>query len=162
MTSVLKVTEIQDPTNSNSAITVDSSGNIALPQIGSNAFYRTGTWTVTDASGNGLSLTQDVTAQYVRIGDLVYVNLYVTYPASGGNSSTAVIGGLPFQVATNKGYHYLAGRIQDYAAADVRVQIQPGTTTGIPQQNNTGMLNSQLAVSRYVIMSGCYIAESGT
>ena len=162
MTSVLKVTEIQDPTNSNSAITVDSSGNIALPNIGSNALYRSGTWTATDASGNGLSLTQDVTAQYVRIGDLVYVNFYVTYPGSGGNSSSALIGGLPFQAATSRGYHYLAGRIQDYAAADLRVQIQPGTTTGYPQQNNTNMLNSQLAVGRYVIMSGCYIAESGT
>ena len=161
MASELGVQTIQH-TNGTDAITIDSSGNIALPQIGSNAFYRTGTWTATDASGNGLSLTQDVTAQYVRIGDLVYVNFYVTYPGSGGNSSSAVIGGLPFQVATSKGYHYLAGRIQDYGAADVRVQIQPGTTTGIPQQNNTAMLNSQLAVGRYVIMSGCYIAESGT
>ena len=161
MASELGVQTIQH-TNGTDAITIDSSGNIALPQIGSNAFYRSGTWTVTDASGNGLSLTQDVTAQYVRIGDLVYVNFYVTYPGSGGNSSSAVIGGLPFQVATSKGYHYLAGRIQDYGAADVRVQIQPGTTTGIPQQNNTSMLNSQLAVGRYVIMSGCYIAESGT
>ena len=139
-----------------------TSSTFKMTDVSSNAFYRTGTWTATDASGNGLSLTQDVTAQYVRIGDLVYVNFYVTYPSSGGNSSTAVIGGLPFQAATNKGYHYLAGRIQDYGAADVRVQIQQGTTTGIPQQNNTGMLNSQLAVNRYVIMSGCYIAESGT
>ena len=162
MTSILKVTEIQDPTNSNSAITVDSSGNIALPNISSNALYRTGTWTVTDVSGNGLSLTQSETARYIRIGDLVYVNFYVTFPGSGGNSSNSKLGGLPFPSATGKGYHYLAGRIQDYGAADVRVQIQPGTTTGIPQQNNTAMLNSQLAVGRYVIMSGCYIAESGT
>ena len=33
MTSILKVTEIQDPTNSNSAITVDSSGRVLFPQI---------------------------------------------------------------------------------------------------------------------------------
>jgi len=162
MTSVLKVTEIQDPTNSNSAITVDSSGNIALPNISSNAFYRTGTWTVTDVSGNGLSLTQSEPAQYIRIGDLVYVNFYVTFPASGGNSDQTKLGGLPFPSATGKGYHYLAGRIEDYGAADVRFQIQHGESWGKPQQNNTNMLNSQLAVSRYVIMSGCYIAESGT
>ena len=161
MTSVLKVTEIQDPTNSNSAITVDSSGNIALPNIGSNALYRTGTWTVTDVSGNGLSLTQSETARYIRIGDLVYVNFYVTFPGSGGNSSNSKLGGLPFPTATGYGYHYLAGRIQDYGAADVRVQIQPGTTTGYPQQNNSFVINSNLA-NRYVIMSGCYIAESGT
>ena len=161
MASELGVQTIQH-TNGTDAITIDSSGNLTLPQINSNLFYRTGTWTATDASGNGLSLTQEGTAQYIRIGDLVYVNLYVTYPSSGGNSSAALIGGLPFQAATNRGYHYLAGRIQDYGAADVRVQIQQGTTTGIPQQNNSAMLNSQLAVGRYVIMSGCYIAESGT
>lgn len=33
MTSVLKVTEIQDPTNSNTALTIDSSGRVSLPQI---------------------------------------------------------------------------------------------------------------------------------
>ena len=33
MTSILKVTEIQDPTNSNSALTIDSSGQVTLPKI---------------------------------------------------------------------------------------------------------------------------------
>ena len=31
MTSILKVSEIQDPTNGNTALTVDSSGRVALP-----------------------------------------------------------------------------------------------------------------------------------
>ena len=31
MTSTLKVTEIQDPTNSNTALTIDTSGNITIP-----------------------------------------------------------------------------------------------------------------------------------
>ena len=31
MTSVLKVTEIQDPTNSNTALTIDSSGRVSTP-----------------------------------------------------------------------------------------------------------------------------------
>ena len=33
MTSVLKVTEIQDPTNSNTALTIDSSGRVSRPVI---------------------------------------------------------------------------------------------------------------------------------
>ena len=33
MTSILKVTEIQEPTNSNSALTIDSSGQVALPKV---------------------------------------------------------------------------------------------------------------------------------
>jgi|TARA_R100000149_G_scaffold42417_1_gene16547 hypothetical protein len=32
MSSILKVSEIQDPTNGNSALTVDSSGQVVLPQ----------------------------------------------------------------------------------------------------------------------------------
>jgi hypothetical protein len=32
MTSILKVTEIQDPTNSNSALTIDSSGRVVISQ----------------------------------------------------------------------------------------------------------------------------------
>lgn len=160
MTSILKVTEIQDPTNSNSAITVDSSGNIALPNIGSNALYRTGTWTVTDGSTAGLTITQSETARYIRIGDLVYVNFYVTYPTNS-NSSNAIFAGLPFPTATGYGYHYLAGRIEAYGAADVRVQLQHGASYGYPQQNNSFVTNAQLT-GRYVIMSGCYIAQSGT
>ena len=159
MASELGVQTIQH-TNGTDAVTIDSSGNIALPNIGSNALYRSGTWTVTDASAAGLTPTQTQTAQYIRIGDLVYVNFYVTYP-SNSNSSNSLIGGLPFQAATGKGYHYLAGRIEAYGAADVRVQIQPGTTTGYPQQNNSFVTNAQLT-GRYVIMSGCYIAQSGT
>ena len=31
MTSVLKVSEIQDPTNGNSALTVDTAGRVTLP-----------------------------------------------------------------------------------------------------------------------------------
>jgi len=33
MTSILKVTEIQDPTNSNTALEIDSSGRVTLPQL---------------------------------------------------------------------------------------------------------------------------------
>ena len=32
MTSILKVSEIQDPTNSNTALTIDSSGRVLMPQ----------------------------------------------------------------------------------------------------------------------------------
>jgi hypothetical protein len=33
MTSILKVSEIQDPTNGNAALTVDTSGRVAMPNI---------------------------------------------------------------------------------------------------------------------------------
>jgi len=37
MTSILKVSEIQDPTNSNTALTIDSSGNVSFSNSVSNA-----------------------------------------------------------------------------------------------------------------------------
>jgi hypothetical protein len=33
MTSILKVSEIQDPTNSNTALTIDSSGRVLMPEV---------------------------------------------------------------------------------------------------------------------------------
>jgi hypothetical protein len=41
MTSILKVSEIQDPTNGNSALTVDSSGRILTPARPAFSAYRT-------------------------------------------------------------------------------------------------------------------------
>ena len=43
MTSILKVTEIQDPTNSNTALTIDSSGRVSRPVIP----YAFVTWPIT-------------------------------------------------------------------------------------------------------------------
>ena len=42
MTSILKVSEIQDPTNSNSALTIDSSGRVLTPARPAWSAYRTG------------------------------------------------------------------------------------------------------------------------
>ena len=157
--AVTRAKMADDLSGTNLAIDTTSS-TFKMTDVSSNAFYRAGSFDVTDASGAGLTLTQTRQGNYIRIGDLVYVNFYVTYPTNS-NSSGATIGGLPFQAASAEGFHYLAGRIEAYGAADVRVQIQEGTTTGLPQQNNTGLTNAQLT-GRYVIMSGCYIAQSGT
>ena len=42
MTSILKVTEIQDPTNSNTALSIDSSGRVLTPARPAWSAYRTG------------------------------------------------------------------------------------------------------------------------
>lgn len=62
-------------------------------------WYEEGTWTPTDASGAGLSLTITY-AKYVRIGKSVTINAFVTYPATA-STAAATIGGLPFSVASN-------------------------------------------------------------
>ena len=57
--------------------------------------YETGTWTPTDASGAGLSITAN-NAKYTKIGRLVYVSAStIAYPATS-SGTTASLGGLPF------------------------------------------------------------------
>ena len=43
MTSILKVSEIQDPTNSNTALTIDSSGRVIMPARPAFRAYKSGT-----------------------------------------------------------------------------------------------------------------------
>jgi hypothetical protein len=58
------------------------------------ADYEEGTWTPSDGSGAGLSLTV-AAATYVRIGKMVYASFGVTYPATV-SASNARVAGLPF------------------------------------------------------------------
>lgn len=60
--------------------------------------YAEGTWTPTDASGAGLVFTTVYTAQYRRVGNLVFVTFAINYPATASGLG-AVIGGLPFTTA---------------------------------------------------------------
>jgi hypothetical protein len=56
--------------------------------------YEEGTWTPTDISGAGLTLTVGY-ARYTKIGRLVYLQAYITYPSTA-SSSVAAIGPVPF------------------------------------------------------------------
>ena len=59
--------------------------------------YEEGTWTPTDNSGAGLSLTING-ATYVKIGQLVIAWTQINYPSTA-NGNGASIAGLPFTVA---------------------------------------------------------------
>lgn len=62
-------------------------------------WYEEGTWTPTDTSGAGLSLTV-IKAVYQRIGNKVVAYAYITFPVTA-STATAKIGGLPFTVGSN-------------------------------------------------------------
>jgi hypothetical protein len=62
------------------------------------ADYEEGTWTPTDQSGAGLSLTVTGTSTYIKVGRTCTVTTYVTWPATA-SVLDAVIGGLPFTAA---------------------------------------------------------------
>lgn len=65
--------------------------------------YEAGTWTPTDESGAGLTFT-DAAGNYVRIGDLVFIDWTVTYPDTL-DMSWAKLSGLPFPPsATNRSF----------------------------------------------------------
>ena len=55
MTSILKVSEIQDPTNSNTALTIDSSGRITKPQQIAFLAYNSTSGNVTYSASDNLS-----------------------------------------------------------------------------------------------------------
>jgi hypothetical protein len=60
------------------------------------ADYEEGTWTPTDGSGAGLSITGN--GAYTKIGRMVYWQAIVVYPVTA-NASVASIAGLPFALA---------------------------------------------------------------
>ena len=68
MSSILKVSEIQDPTNGNSALTVDSSGRVTMPQKPAfRASYGTsGDWV--SAGGNNTNKILEFTTASVNVG----------------------------------------------------------------------------------------------
>jgi hypothetical protein len=64
-------------------------------------WYEEGTWTPTDASGAGLSLTV-TSARYTRIGQQVTAQFDITFPSTA-DTSAQILGGLPF-VPANQSY----------------------------------------------------------
>jgi len=59
-------------------------------------WYEEGTWTPTDTSGAGLTFVIDH-ATYTRIGRMVTVNLYLTFPVTASAANTEI--SLPFVCA---------------------------------------------------------------
>ena len=115
--------------------------------------YSEGTWTPTDASGASLSFT--VTgATYTRIGNIVFVNCFLTYPATASGAN-ALIGGLPF---TSKSTVISTGMLETNATlANPMVSVRPGSTTIAPLTTGpeANILNSTLS-SKFIIFSAVY------
>ena len=63
--------------------------------------YEEGTWTPTDGSGAGLTIT-NINSQYTKIGNVVNISLDITYPSTANASDMAIVG-LPFTIATDGG-----------------------------------------------------------
>ncbi|MDC3283359.1 hypothetical protein OAV41_02165 [Planctomycetota bacterium] len=118
MASILGVETLQH-TNGTDAITIDSSGNVALPQVGTGAFYRNGTFTpafssalATDQDASIVSSYDDQYGFYTRIGDLVHIEGTITtnstawsFTNGGATGQSLTIIGLPFTIKNATGYY---------------------------------------------------------
>ena len=118
--STLNVGTIKDNSGTNNALAIDSSGNVALSQVGTGTFYRTGTFTpeyssttATDPTAGILSGTYVLqVGEYVRIGDLVHADIVISSPTGtasytngGASGQNLTIVGLPFTVRNLTDYN---------------------------------------------------------
>jgi hypothetical protein len=117
--NTLNVGTIKDNSGTNNALAIDSSGNVALSQVGTGTFYRTGTFTpeysstaATDPTAGILSGTYTIQiGRYIRIGDLVHIDITIaspstiTYTNGGATGQNATIVGLPFTVKNLTDYN---------------------------------------------------------
>ena len=109
-------------TNTQDAISIDTGGNVALNQVGTGVFYRTGTFTpFLGSSATNPAYTQGIltngsyvhrVGHYTRIGDMVYAYVDIkfdysgwTYQNGGANANTISIGGFPFKTANITEYY---------------------------------------------------------
>jgi len=112
--------------------------------------YEEGTWTPTDGSGAGLSLTV-VSASYTKIGRLVYAWCYVNYPVTA-NTALAQIAGFPFVQAPVSTYAHGNARSNGVAAL-MQVQMTTGAsdaiffTAGGVNATNSNISNNYLVFS---------------
>jgi hypothetical protein len=115
--------------------------------------YERGNWTPIDASGAGLSLAV-TSASYIKIGALVYVQFYLTYPSTA-STDTATIGGLPFTAGA--GYGMLYGRWEGTTLQARQFQVNAGDTSAILRGSGGSVNVTNANISgQYMLISGCY------
>jgi hypothetical protein len=109
--------------------------------------YEQGTWTPTDASGAGLTITS-AEAKYTKVGNLVFVRAgSITYPATADGTS-ATIGGLPF---TNSAGDVTTGSLISASASAQRALIVSSTSNALVYANGTATPSSNADLSSVII-----------
>jgi len=119
--------------------------------------YETGTWTPTDGSGAGLSLT--VTgATYTKIGRMVYASAQVSYPTTA-NTASAKFSNLPFAVGPSLGTGYPNIPITS-SALQLQINIKSATNAEIDTYPTAaGVTNAQLSGVAFIAFTLIYPAS---
>ena len=109
------------------------------------ANYQEGTFTVTDGSGAGLVITQNMAARYTRIGKNVTVICDITYPATANTDPAQVLLPIPVGAST-----YGGGAIV-YSSTAARFGLVYDTVCllyvyGAPAQSTNASLSGQSVI----------------
>jgi hypothetical protein len=120
--------------------------------------YEEGTWTPTDASGAGLSLTIN-SAFYTKIGRQVSIQAFITYPSTA-SGSTAYLGGMPFTPLSNSNY-FSPSVINTNAGIVIAARPQSATNTIalINTSTNTDITNLTFS-GKIVLFSATYFTAT--
>lgn len=102
--------------------------------------YEEGSWTPADGSGAGLGLTTSF-AKYTKIGNIVTLIGYITYPATASGSAV-LISGLPFTVAANS-----VGTAHPWTDSTLSFTLFAFSSTGIFMRtsSNVDITNAQMS-----------------
>jgi hypothetical protein len=112
--------------------------------------YEEGTWTPTDASAAGLTLTTQY-AKYTKIGNMVYFCAEITYPSNSDGNRVSV-GGLPFTSNSAMAYGGFV-RYTNSSQTIPTLLIGPSLTRMEAYQNSgSSFTNSQISQDRFDIV----------
>jgi hypothetical protein len=152
-------------------LTIDTSGNLNIKTSNAGIVfnnssaltnstlndYETGTWTPTDGSGAGLSLT--VTgATYTKIGRMVYASAQVSYPATASGLQ-AKLSGLPFAVGTGPGTGFPNIPVTS-SALQLQINVKSATNAEIDiYPTAAGVTNAQLSSLAFISFTLIYPAS---
>ena len=118
--------------------------------------YLTGTWTMVDGSGAGLTIGNPV-GSYIKVGQIVFVVCQPVWPVTA-SAASAVISGLPFPAG---GWNPAGGLYQVYGplAKMGYIAVGTGNITLFVPATGANIKNSDLSGSNFV-MAGQYTTAS--
>ena len=148
------------------ALNLGSTGQIVFPatqnpSANANTLddYEEGTFTPTDGSGAGLTFGASTSARYVKIGQRVFCDLEVAYPATG-SVATARIAGFPF--ASASGLDYSSCSVMNDANLNLWAFSSASTTSIIMYYQSAGFnqVNNSTLSNKTVYFSISYTTAS--
>jgi hypothetical protein len=113
--------------------------------------YEEGTWTPV---GNGVTLTS-VTGIYTKIGNVVHVNGFWTYPTNS-NASAATISGLPFTSISGDANFVGTVTVTNYGSDNLYPIINAGASSILVRNNSNSDITNATLSNRFIIFMATY------